>query len=161
MRLSRISLIFLGIMTVVIGLRAATHPIYDENSDAGNLVKAGIAAASRTGKNVALIFGANWCSDCHALDEQMHKGKLAEILRRNFVVVKINVGRFDKNVEFAARYGVPIKHGIPAIAILNSHGKLLYAQDQGQFANAGKMPYEPFVEFFEKWEPKRQASAGR
>lgn len=160
MRLSKKSLIFVVFFAAALSLQAATRPIYNEDANAGKILKAGIARASRTGKNVALIFGANWCSDCHALDEQMHKAKLARIIQRHFVVVKINVGRFDKNVEFAAKYGVPIKQGIPAIAILDPHGKLLYAQDQGQFANAGKMEYEPFVDFFEKWEPKKQASAG-
>lgn len=156
MRLLSRSFIFAMIFAMAASLRAASRPIYNEHADARRQIQAGIAQARRSGKNVALIFGANWCSDCHALNRQMQQGKLARIIRQDYVVVKIDVGQFDKNVEVAAKYGVPVKHGIPAIAVLNSHGKLLYAQDQGQFANAGKMAYGSFLEFFEKWEPGKR-----
>jgi hypothetical protein len=50
---------------------------------------------------------------------------------------------------------VPLKHGIPALAVLDPGGKLLYAMDQAQFADARHMSYESIKEFFMKWEPKR------
>jgi len=50
---------------------------------------------------------------------------------------------------------VPLKHGIPALAVLDPGGKLLYAMDQGQFADARNMSYESIKDFFVKWEPKR------
>lgn len=85
----------------------------------------------------------------------MHKPKLARLIARNFVVVKIDVGLYNKNIRLAAKYGVPISKGIPALAVLSPHGKLLYAQSQGQFENARAMPYRDFADFFEKWKPKR------
>jgi hypothetical protein len=53
------------------------------------------------------------------------------------------------------QYHVPIKHGIPALAVLDSRGGLLYAMDQGQFADARNMSYESIRAFFVKWEPIR------
>ena len=85
----------------------------------------------------------------------MHKPELARLLARDFVVVMIDVGRYDKNLDIAQEYGVPISKGIPAMSVLDSHGKLLYAQSQGQFANARAMPYQDFTVFFEKWKPKQ------
>lgn len=85
----------------------------------------------------------------------MHKPELARLIARDFVVVKVDVGRYDKNLDIAKKYGVPMSKGIPAIALLNSHGKLLYAQSQGEFANARAMPYRDFAEFFRKWKPKK------
>ena len=85
----------------------------------------------------------------------MHKPELARLIARDFVVVKVDVGRFDKNLDVGRDYGIPINKGIPAIAVLDPHGKLLYAQSQGQFANARSMPYQDFTGFFEKWKPKR------
>jgi hypothetical protein len=40
--------------------RAATQPIYDPQADARQDIAAAIAQASKTGRNVVLIFGANW-----------------------------------------------------------------------------------------------------
>jgi thioredoxin 1 len=85
----------------------------------------------------------------------MRRPELAKLIAGNFVVVKIGVSRFDKNVALAAKYGVPIQRGIPALAVLNSRGKLLYSMSQGQFANARTMSYAAFLKFFRKWAPKR------
>ena len=83
----------------------------------------------------------------------MHKPELASIIERGFVIVKIDLGREDKNLDLAEQYHVPIKHGIPALAVLGSRGNLLYAMDQGQFADARNMSYESIKAFFVKWEP--------
>ena len=85
----------------------------------------------------------------------MHKEELAALIATNYEVVKVNVGRFNKNLDIGEKYHVPLKHGIPALAVLDPGGKLLYAMDQGQFADARNMSYESIKEFFLKWEPKR------
>ena len=135
------ALILLLCTSILIGDDA----IYDEKADAHREVSAAIASARKTSKNVVLVFGANWCGDCHALHAQMHQPELASMLERNFVVVNIDLGRYDKNLDLAERYHVPIKRGIPALAVLDSHGKLLYAMDQGQFADARHMSYENII----------------
>ena len=140
-------------LAVSAGFSPASEPVYDERADAGKAIKAAAAEASRAGKRIVLVFGANWCKDCRGLDSQMHKGELASLLEKSFVVVKIDVGRMDKNVEVAKKYGVPVDNGIPALAVLDAKGKLLYAQDQGQFASAGSMSYESIRAFFERWKP--------
>jgi thioredoxin 1 len=132
----------------------ASRPIYDEKADAVIDVGAAIREAGQHHKNVVLIFGANWCGDCHALDRQMHQPELASLIEKHFVVVKIDVGQGDKNLDLGAKYHVPLKKGIPALAVLDRHGKLLYAQDQGQFASARRMNYEAFKAFFQQWKPK-------
>jgi hypothetical protein len=90
----------------------------------------------------------------------MHKPELARLIAHDFVVVKIDVGRYDKNMDLEKKYGMPVNKGIPALAVLDPHGRLLYAQSQGQFANARAMPYHDFAAFFEKWKPKRLGHAG-
>jgi len=134
--------------------QAPTAPLYDESADARQAISAAIVTAARTHKNIVVDFGANWCFDCHMLDQQMHKPELASIVEKNFVVVHVDVGRMDKNLDLAAKYGVPLKRGIPALAVLDSGGKLLYAQDQGQFEDARHMSYEDIRAFFVKWKPR-------
>lgn len=136
---------------------AASESVYDEHADARKQIAAAISEAARADqatKNIVLVFGANWCKDCRALDDQMRKGELSALVKKHFVVVKIDVGRMDKNVDIARKYGVPVESGIPALAVLDAKGKLLYAQDHGQFANARQMTPEAFRAFFEQWKPK-------
>lgn len=134
---------------------ASSENIYDEKADAHQQMAAAIAAASKSGKNIVLDFGANWCGDCHALEAQMHKPELAAIIEKSFVVVSVDVGRMDKNVDLAEKYHVPLKKGIPAMAVLDAHGTLLFAQDQGQFEDARHMTYDSIKAFFEQWRPKK------
>ena len=134
---------------------AADQPPYDEKADSHQQITTAIAEASKAHKNLILVFGANWCPDCRALDAQMHKGDLATLIATKYEVVKVDIGRHDKNEDLAEKYHVPLKHGIPALAVLDPAGNLLYAMDQGQFADARNMSYESIREFFVKWEPKR------
>jgi thioredoxin 1 len=154
MRLRNQVLILVATLAIAGLARAASEAIYDEKADAPKQVSAAIAEAGRSGKHVVLVFGANWCPDCHALDAQMHKPELAAIVEKNFLVAKIDVGSMDKNLDLAQKYGVPLRRGIPALAVLDSQGKLLCAQDQGQFADARHMSFESIKAFFEQWMPK-------
>jgi protein disulfide-isomerase len=128
--------------------------VYNEKADAPHDVAAAITNAEGSKRNIVLIFGANWCPDCLALDAQMHKPELASIIEKNFVIVEVDLGREDKNLDLAEQYHVPIQHGIPALAVLNSHGRLLYAMDQGQFADASNMSYKSIKAFFVRWMPR-------
>jgi len=151
---ARCALALLALSAVPFWTKAASETIYDEKADAHKLISAAITEAARSHKNIVLDFGANWCGDCHALDAEMRKPELASLIEKNYVVVRVDVGRFDKNLDIARKYGVPLKKGIPALAVLDPHGKLLYAQEQGQFENARHMEYESFKAFFEQWKPK-------
>jgi len=136
-------------------LFAADQPPYDESADAHQQVASAIAEAAKAQKNVVLVFGANWCGDCRALNAQMHKDELAALIASNYEVVKIDVGRFNKNKDIAVKYHVPLAHGIPTLAVLDPGGNVLYAMDQGQFSNARSMSYESIRDFFVKWVPKK------
>jgi thioredoxin 1 len=155
MSLRRYPLIALVFVVAITGFALASEAIFDENADAHRAIREAIVEASRTHRNIVLDFGANWCGDCHALEAQIRKPELASLIASNFVVVNIDVGRFNKNLDLAAKYRVPLAKGIPALVVLDPHGKLLYTQDQGQFEDARSLPYDDFKAFFEKWKPKR------
>jgi len=53
-------LVLCGLMMSAALARAATQPIYDTQADARRDIAAALAQASKTGRNVVLIFGANW-----------------------------------------------------------------------------------------------------
>ena len=128
---------------------AATGP-YDEAADARSVIKAALAVARDSKTQVLVIFGANWCSDCKALDTSFKSGTTALLIEKSFKVVKVNVGRVDHNVDIAETYGVPLKQGIPAIAVLNPDGKVVFATQAGELADAYKMGDKGIHDFFAK-----------
>lgn len=60
--MKRMKLLFILLALGAVGLAVGrpSETLYDEKADAHQQVAAAIAEASRAGKNVVLIFGANW-----------------------------------------------------------------------------------------------------
>jgi len=137
------------------GLPAPTERrvIYPENVDAKVEIAEALANATKTHRRVILVFGGNWCYDCHALDAAFRSAEIAPIVNKNFVVVHVNIGEYDKNLDLADKYDVPLKKGVPASAVLGSDGTLLYSQKQGEFESAKRISKEDVVAFLEKWKP--------
>jgi protein disulfide-isomerase len=129
------------------GAWAAT-PAYDEAADAKAQVQAGLAAARQAKVPVLVVFGANWCPDCRALDLAFKEGASAALIREHFKVVKVDVGRFDRNVDLAQAYGVPLKKGIPAVAVLSPEGRVIYTTKSGELADARDMGQQGIHDFF-------------
>jgi thioredoxin 1 len=122
---------------------------YDERANATEAVGEAVRAAHLAHKNVLLVFGANWCPDCRALDETLHSKGAAPINDR-FVIVKVDVGNFDKNLDLARRYDVPLRKGIPAVAVVNGDNAPLYVTKDGELANARRMGEPAIVDLFSR-----------
>lgn len=127
---------------------AAPWP-YDEKADAGADIQHAISAAQSSHKSVLLVFGANWCGDCRALDKAMH-GTSQRLIEDHFDVVKIDVGNFDKNLYIAKRYGNPIANGIPALVVLGASDQIIYSTKNGELANAGQMSEQSIYDFLKR-----------
>ncbi len=126
------------------------HGPYDEAADAKADIHAALAQAQASKLPVLVVFGANWCGDCKMLDVAMKTGASAPLMASHFKVVKVDVGRFTRNLDLAERYSVPLKSGIPAVAVLAADGKLLYATRGGELADARKMGEAGILDFFTK-----------
>ena len=125
---------------------AAPQP-YDEHAAALAKLQQGLVAARAAGKDVLVVFGANWCQDCRDLDKALH-GRTASLIDARFVVVKVDVGNFDKNLDIVKRYGYPTGKGIPAAVVLSSDDKVLYATRAGELADARHMGDDAIYNFF-------------
>src|SRR5208283_1087032 len=118
----------------------------------------GLRSAASTHKRVLLVFGGNWCFDCHVLDEAFHSPEIAPTLDGSFVVVHVNIGRYDKNLDLAQQYNVPLTKGVPALAVLDAAGKLVFSQQGGEFQDARSMAPEDILAFLNKWKPAAPAN---
>lgn len=130
--------------------------LYAPPEEAQSEIDAALASAAKDHKRVILVFGANWCYDCHVLDAAFHSKAIAPLVEANYHVVHINVGDEDKNLDLAEKYGVPLKKGIPGLAVLDSDGKLVYSQKQGEFENSFRIGPADVTAFLKKWAPSHQ-----
>ena len=126
--------------------------IYAPGIDAHEEIKQALARAAREHKNVLIVFGANWCYDCHVLDLAFQRPDLAPILQHNYVVVHVDIGEFNKNLDLMQQYNAPMQK-VPSLAVLNDKGKLLYSQQGGEFSKARALAPEDIRAFLNKWKP--------
>ena len=131
-----------------------TANIYPEDADAKKEIREAVERAGKNHKRVILVFGGNWCYDCHMLDLAFRHSELTPILDANYEVVHVDVGEFKKNLDIAAQYKVPLNKGVPALAVLDSDGKLLFSQTQGEWENALNLSPEKIVAFLNEWKPQ-------
>lgn len=127
-----------------------TAHIYPEG-DAHAEIREALSRALKLHKRVLVVFGADWCYDCHVLDKAFQRKDIAAVLTPSYEVVHIDVGRGEKNQDLMNEYGVPMKRGIPAIAILDSAGKLLYSQKNGEWERARALGPEDLIALLRKW----------
>lgn len=104
--------------------------------------------AAREGKRVAVVFGADWCPDCRALEAVLAHPLVEPVVDRGFVIVRVDVGRRDRNLDLLAEYGMDAWKGIPAVAILEPDGTLVAAQREGEFRNARSLTPLEVVSYF-------------
>ena len=125
--------------------------IYSETANPKADIAAGLAQARREHKRVILDFGGDWCPDCQVLDIYFHQPANAALLDKHFVLVHVWIGQMDRNIDLAAKYGVPIAKGVPALAVLAPTGNVLYSQQTGQFNDMRHMESQSVTDFLNKW----------
>ncbi|MEO8936714.1 MAG: thioredoxin family protein [Burkholderiaceae bacterium] len=122
---------------------------YDESADPQEDLQIALANARKEHKRVLVVFGANWCADCRALDQEFHAGgKTAALVAARYGVVKVDVGRFDRNLDFVKLYGDPIGKGIPSVVVVTPTNEVVYQTRAGELADARSMGADGIYGFF-------------
>jgi thioredoxin 1 len=125
--------------------------IYPDGAQAEGDITAALARAAKEKKRVLLDFGGNWCGDCQVLEIYFHAPANRNLLDSHYVLVPVNIGRYDENLAIAARYGVPVTKGVPALAVLDANGQVVYSQRNGEFESMGKLDPTAVTAFLLAW----------
>jgi len=128
--------------------------LYPPPEEAPAEISSALAAAAKDHKRVLLVFGGNWCYDCHVLDATFRSKEFAPMVNASYHVIHINIGNSDANLDLAKKYEVPLEKGVPSLAILDPDGKLVVSQKNGEFESTLKIGPEDVVAFLKKWRPQ-------
>jgi thioredoxin 1 len=136
-------------------LRGQNRLIYSDTANAHTDIAQAIRQATAQHKHIILDFGGNWCGDCQVLNIYLHQPPNLDLLEKNFILVHIDIGHMDRNTDVADQYQVPIKHGVPALAVLDQHGRLLYSQKNKEGEIMSRLDDPALVtQFLNQWKPK-------
>jgi thiol:disulfide interchange protein len=106
----------------------ASHPQakpFGHPTRATHDVDAALVRARASGHHILLIFGANWCHDSRALAGWFATPRFAAMLAANYEIVWVDVGKKDKNLDLARRFGLDGIAGTPTVLVLDANGKPL------------------------------------
>jgi ketosteroid isomerase-like protein len=78
--------------------------LYPADANADAEIAHAVSAAAKNHKRVLLVFGGNWCYDCHVLDIAFRQSDLSPLLQANYEVVHVDIGEYNKNLDIAQRY---------------------------------------------------------
>jgi thiol:disulfide interchange protein len=153
MKTIRFIVLAVGLAITAGAAMPASREIYPDPTQAKVDLAAALKTAATTHKRILLDFGGNWCGDCQVLDIYFHNDANRSILDANFVLVHINIGHMDENVDVAKQYNIPLEKGVPALAVLTEKGKLLYSQQNGQFESMRRIESSAVTQFLVQWKP--------
>ena len=136
-----------------------TRPtIYDESADVRQVIAEAVARAKKNNRRVLVQWGANWCGWCHLLHGTFKENRtVARKLLYEYDLVLVDVGRFDKNIDLADKYGADLKgNGLPYLTVLDANGEAIANQETASLekndgGDAGHNP-EKVMDFLTKHE---------
>lgn len=79
--------------------------IYPANADAHAEIRLAEEKAEAANKRLLLVFGANWCFDCHVLDLAFQRPDIAPVLAANYEVIHVDLGPDEQtNADLVQQY---------------------------------------------------------
>lgn len=123
--------------------------------DAARAIAAAQAAAKKDGRHVLLDFGADWCPDCRVLGGLFEDPAVAPVVAANFHVVRIDVGRRDKNAELVSKYGGTSAEWIPAVVVLGPDGSTVAITNE-VVRLTRRTTKDELIALLKSWSPKQR-----
>ncbi len=164
--MTRVSLILCAVLTlsaVAVSQQkpadsAAVPPreAFDPQRDAEKDIHEATVEAAHTGRRILLDVGGEWCIWCKRLDAFFGSHpKASELLHANFVVVKVNYSKENKNEKVLA--GFPKIPGYPHFFVLDAAGTLILSQDTGLLEEGKGYSESKIMTFLAQWTPAKNA----
>jgi hypothetical protein len=121
-------------------------------ADASKAVDAAFARAQKSGKRVLIDLGGNWCGDCIVLANIMRLPEMKPFLEQHFEMVSVDVGRFDKNLQIPARFGITKRlEGVPSVIIAEPDGRFVNKGRVSALADARHMTPQAIADWLAQW----------
>ncbi|AEI38096.1 MAG: thioredoxin family protein [Zymomonas mobilis subsp. pomaceae] len=132
------------------------HPLpmpYDEQANADKAVSKANAKAKKAHKLLIIDLGGNWCPDCRILGAMFDQSDLKGFVDAHYEIVTVDVGRFDKNLQIPARYGIKDRlKGAPTILIIDpKKDELLNKGHINALSDARAMTPQAIADWLAQW----------
>ena len=105
---------------------------YDPSINGMDQVNKAVKIADTESKNVLLVIGGDWCPWCRRLNQYiLDSVGVNNFIQDNYVFIKVNYSKENKNLELMKKLGVPQRFGFPVLVVLDQKGNTIHTQDSG------------------------------
>jgi hypothetical protein len=125
---------------------------YDGRVNADAAVDTAFVQARAQHKLLLIDLGGNWCADCRILSGVMELPEVQAFIDAYYVTVFVDVGRFNRNLQIPARYGITQRlEGVPAVLIVAADGKLVNRDHVEALDDARRMTPQAIADWLAQW----------
>ena len=126
---------------------------YDETANADAAVAKARSRAIAHHKLLLIDLGGNWCGDCRVLAGTMALPEVKAFVAAHYEVVAVDVGRFDKNLQIPAHYGIHQRlEGVPSLLIVDPRrDRLIDGGHVAALADARHMDPQSLADWLARW----------
>lgn len=126
---------------------------YDPAANAAAQLAAAGARAKASGRLLLIDLGGNWCPDCRLLAGVMGLPEVKAFIDAHYVVVTVDVGHMDRNLDIPRRYGITRLEGVPSLLVVDSHGRLIDGGHIAALSDARSMSPQALADWLAQWTP--------
>ncbi len=126
---------------------------YEETANADEAIAAAKAKAQASDRLLLIDLGGNWCADCRILAGVMDLPEVKAFLDEHYVEVTVDVGRFNRNLQVAAHYGITKRlEGVPSVLIVDPKtDRLINEAHVSALADARSMTPQALADWLAQW----------
>ena len=142
--------------------------LYDEKAIATEQIRIAREQAKIDNKRVLVMWGENKCGFCVFLDDLLKTDpQVSQLVKGDYVWIKVDIGKFDKNIDIANVYNTPLLEqgfGAPALTVIDPHSDKAIDRRGGNSMIAAQMSIsQPFdskkiFEFLNSTRPPAQVA---
>ena len=143
--------LFVLIVNTVSAQKKAIN-IYNPKADAGNDIKLAVQQAKKANKHILIQVGGNWCPWCVKLHKFCNETtKIDSIIKADYVVIKLNHSKENKNLDVLKDLGYPQRFGFPVLVILDDKGNRLHTQNSVYLEESKGYSEKRVFDFLKYW----------
>jgi len=146
--------VFTVLFVLLLAQIGSSQQVYNPEADTREDLKQAIEKADAAGKHVFVMVGGNWCPWCRQLNKLLtNNQELNALLKENYVMVKVNYSKENKNKAVLKRLDYPQRFGFPVLVILNDQGERIHTQNTVYLEQGDGYSNKRIKEFLNNWSP--------